>query len=215
MLNIVSTVESKNFVKIPFLLFFVFNVYLSSYSQKYRHGLGIGYKLMDFNLEYSSPLNGFENQSVRIDPYGALYKASLGFDLKEELLFSITAYPFLGMSLSGVYFNQTGNDYLIAEIPILAEISIGYPDEFCFIAGIGINSNYVRNFVSPEQLFLFGPQIGIGGIFPAGASQSLGLKLSGSYGLNQFNVDTPNAIIHKNQRYMISLGLFYQFIRYD
>ena len=159
--------------------------YTFSYAQKYRHGIGIGYKMMDFNLKYSTPINGTENHSIRIDPYGAVYKSSLGFELKEELLLSVTAYPFLGMSLSGVALNQTGNNYFIAELPILAELSIGYHDELCFIAGIGFNSNYVRNISSPENLLLFGPQIGIGGVFPAGQSRSIGIMLSGSYGLKQ------------------------------
>ena len=173
-------------------------------AQEYRHGLGFQFNLGLFSLDYSNAdgtggYTGTEGVSVP----GFVYKASLGFEVGDAMI-SATAYPFLGF-----YFNSQTGGYFGAELPLLAELTLGDPDEGCFFIGAGGTAAFLATSGIGSGSIL-GPQAVIGGQFIF-RDQVIGAKLGYTYGVNKFKLDDPSYIVNRNRKQMFSVSVYYKF----
>jgi hypothetical protein len=177
---------------------------LCAKAQEYRHGAGVQYNLGLFSLSYTNENgSGGYSGTEGVGVPGLVYRASLGFEAGDALI-SATAYTFIGL----MYNSQSGG-YFGAELPILAELTLGDPDETCFFVGAGASAAFLATSGIGSGSIL-GPQFDLGGQFVF-RDQIIGVKFAYTYGLNKFKLSQDDYIVSKNRKQMFSFGVYYQF----
>ena len=186
-----------------FLIFFATQVN----SQEYRHGAGVQINAGFVTLNYDSNISGDYTSSEIILIPGLFYRANLGFEVGNMLL-SATTYPFIGTNFS--FNTQTGGSgFFGVELPLLAELTVGDPDEFCIIGGVGYSAAFLTSSSSGFSSFL-GPQADLGGQIPVGKG-AIGIKFAFTYGLNKRQLLPEDAIIKTDRKNMFSGSVYYKF----
>jgi len=177
---------------------------LSNYTnaQEYRHGLGAQLTTGIFNSVYENEYGQVWDEPEFAYVPGAVYKASVAFDINRDLSFSVAAYPFLGLnrnSLTGGYFGF--------ELPILGEFFFGDIDDFGVFLGTGFNYGIIAHsgYGSGQ---IFGPTFDGGLQFPL-REQIVELKLGYTLGLNNELSKFPDLTVTKDSRSIFSVGLLY------
>lgn len=191
----------KNLLKLTLVLIFTIGANYSD-AQEYRHGLGIQLTTGIFNGVYENEYGQIYDEPEYSYVPGAVYKASLAFDINRDLSFSIAAYPFIGLnrnSLTGGYFGF--------ELPVLGEFFFGDIDDFGGFVGAGFNYGIIAH-TGYGSGQIVGPTFDAGIQFPM-KDRILELKLGYTLGLNNELEKHPDLTVTKDSRSIFSVGLLY------
>ena len=175
-------------------------------AQDYYHGLGGQFNYGIYNIAYSGGGVDYEGVNVASVP-GIFYKSTLSFkDADNGPGFCVSAYPFLGLSLS-INSQAGGQGSFGAELPVLGEVYFGELDDACFYVGAGWTFAYMSTlgFASGS---IVGPQFDIGGQFPFRGS-TVGLRLAYTKGVNKAKFDNTSIVTTLDKRSMIGVGVYY------
>lgn len=173
----------------------------NSFSQSYYHGIGGQGALGFYQLEYTSPNTNFTGNYMLQTPC-IFYKATLGFSDH----FALSAYPFLGFTLSASS-RGGGSGSIGLGLPVNLELYFGDMEEGCFFMGGGFSYAVLASSYTGNGNVI-GPQFALGGQFYL-RDRLYGVRLGYTIGMNKAKVDIPDVVIHRDKKSLLTVGVYY------